>query len=253
MAVGTSQTVTAGHPTMRTEQGRSMLRATTFGLIVLAAGGAMAQPASPPDGAKAAPVAMDTSKAAISTDKAQLGDRWVYELRDEITGTIKATRTQVITALTPNEIRVQFTSTALPKEGTFVYDRSWNLLTNTPWKYLPSDGTGVQAPLAVGKTWSFRADEVNSTTGAMLKRSGTSKILGQETVTTRAGTFETFKIETSYSRVSTKDPSRKVEITATGWYAPSISHWVKRNTVTRSEHLLRDKGSVELVEYRHKD
>jgi hypothetical protein len=230
-----------------------MLRAITFGFIVLAAGGAMAQPAAPSDAAKAAAAVAETSKSAISTDKALPGDRWTYEIRDEVVGTVKGTRTHLITEMTPREIRVHFTSTAAPKEGTFIYDRSWNLVSNSPWNYLPNDGAGVQAPLAVGKTWTFRSDEVNSSNGATLKRSGTSKVLGQETITTRAGTFETFKIETSYSKVSAKDPTRKVEITALGWYAPAISHWVRRNLVTRSEHLLRDNVSFELVEYRHKD
>ena len=71
-------------------------------------------------------------------------------------------------------------------------------------------------------------------------------------MTTRAGTFETFKIETTINRHPTKDPTRKMEVVQQTWYAPSIDHWAKRIFVSRENNLLRIHNTFELVDYGRK-
>ena len=105
------------------------------------------------------------------------------------------------------------------------------------------------APLAVGKTWSFKATDANSSAGVSLKRSGTSKVTAKETITTRAGSFEAFKIETSIETRNSNDPTKKYLSEQQTWFAPAINHWVKRTYVSRSEGKVRDRSAVELVEY----
>jgi hypothetical protein len=117
------------------------------------------------------------------------------------------------------------------------------------WRYTPNDGTGIRAPLAVGKTWSFKATDLNSTAGVSWRRSGTAKVVAQESVTTRAGTFDTFKIETSLQFQNSNDPTKKYQAVFQIWYAPVIDHWVKRSFVSRSEGRVREKSTIELVEY----
>jgi hypothetical protein len=231
----------------------SLLRYAVFGLIaVFAASGATAQQ-SPPQ-AEAAPASSSTGspKAVVAMEEPLPGDYWTYEVRDEITGTISATRNNVVTEVTPTEISMRFKILGTSNEGFNVYDRSWNLKNAGPWKYSPNDGSGIRAPLAIGKSWSFQSDDVNAGNGNIGKRSGNSKVVGQESLTTRAGTFETFKIETSYSIRSVKDPTRKTEITSQTWYAPAIDHWVKRVFVSRTDKHLRINNTLELVEYGRK-
>jgi hypothetical protein len=230
----------------------SMLRYAVVGLIaVFAASGATAQQ-SPPQ-AEAPPSSPSTTpKAVVAMEEPLPGDYWTYEIRDEITGTISAVRTNVVTEVTPAEISVRFTIQGTSKGGFNVYDRSWNLINNSPWKYSPNDGSGIRTPLAVGKTWAFQSSDVNAGNGNIGKRSGNSKVVGQETLTTKAGTFETFKIETSYSVRGVNDPTKKAEVTAETWYAPAIDHWVKRTFVSRIDKHLRVNNTVELVEYGRK-
>jgi hypothetical protein len=81
------------------------------------------------------------------------------------------------------------------------------------------------------------------------RRSGTAKVVAQESVTTRAGTFDTFKIETSLQFQNANDPTKKYQAVFQIWYAPVIDHWVKRSAVSRSEGRVREKSTIELVEY----
>jgi hypothetical protein len=176
-----------------------------------------AKDAAPP--AASAPV--ESPASPDSMEETQLGDHWTYELRDEIAGEVKGTYTNVVTDVK---------NTAL-------------------WRYNPNDGSGIRLPLAPGKTWTFQSTDVNSTNGFSSKRSGSSKVVGQESVTTRAGTFDTFKIETIYSLRNTNDPTKKVQVTTQMWYAPAINHWVKRASVSKADGHVRDNSTMELVEY----
>src|SRR5437763_1885084 len=72
------------------------------------------------------------------------GDRWTYEIRDEITCDLKYTSTNIITDVTPTEISVRWENLGNPGTGHFVYDHSWNLKIGPIWKYSPSDGTGIR-------------------------------------------------------------------------------------------------------------
>jgi hypothetical protein len=188
-------------------------------------------------------------KPVVAMEAPLQGDFWVYEVRDEISGKVSAVRKNTVTEVTPTEISVRLTMEGRETEGLSVYDRSWNLKENGPWKYQPNDGAGIRSPLKVGATWNFAGDDINAGTGAIWKRTGHSKVVGQETITTKAGTFDTFKVETILARRPTNDPTRKNDITAETWYAPAIDHWVKRTFVSRANNHLLASSTIELVEY----
>ena len=213
---------------------------------------AWAQQTSPPAATQEAAPAAQPDKAVVLMEEPQPGDHWTYEIRDEITGSVTATRENVVTEVTPTEITVRFRRLGSDHEGLNVYDRSWNLIEAAPWRYSPNDGTGVRSPLAVGKSWPVQGNNVNNTNGASWKRSGTSKVVGQESIQTRAGTFDTFKIETTYVAKNVKDPTRSEEITSQTWYAPAIDHWVKRVYVLRTSKHIRTNNIIELVDYGRK-
>jgi hypothetical protein len=230
-----------------------MLRYAAVLLVSLVTNSAWAQQApapaaAPPDAATSA----KPEKVVVPMAEPKVGDRWTYEVRDEITGAITATRENVVTDVTPAEITVRYKNLGNNNEGFNVYDRSWNVVEDRPWRFSPHDGTGIQSPLTVGKTWPVQTNNINSANGNVWKRSGTSKVVGQESVTTKAGTFDTFKIETSFSARNANNPTLKNEVTSLTWYAPEIDHWVKRTFVSRANKHLQTSTLIELIEYGRK-
>jgi hypothetical protein len=202
---------------------------------------------SPPTSQTAPAVESPTRLEAM--EEAQTGDRWTYEFRDEITGEIKSTFTNTVTDVSASEIGVRTGVLGSANSGYLTFDRSWNMKANGTWRYSPNDGTGILAPLTVGKTWPIKATDVNSAAGISWKRSGTAKVAAQESVTTQAGTFDTFRIEATFQVQNAKDPTKKWQVVQQTWYAPAINHWVKRTYVSRSEGRVRDSNIIELVEY----
>jgi hypothetical protein len=227
-----------------------MLRYAVLAAIGLFASSALAQQAVTPP---AAPLSSDSlPNAVVPMEQPMPGDRWTYEVRDEITGTVTATRENVVTDVTPTEITVRYKTLGNNNTGFNVYDRTWNVVEDRPWRFSPHDGSGIQSPLAVGKTWPVQANNINSTNGNVWKRSGASKVVGQESVTTKAGTFDTFKIETNFSARNVNNPTLKNEVTSLTWYAPAIDHWVKRTFVSRDNKRLQISTLIELIEYGRK-
>ena len=74
-------------------------------------------------------------------------------------------------------------------------------------------------------------------------------MVGEESITTKAGTFNTFKIETNSSSLNANDPTKKNEYRATTWYAPAINHLVKRTSKVLSDGHVNEIITTELVEY----
>jgi len=232
---------------------RTVFAALTLGLL-MAAGPLCAQSLennSVPDSA-ATPRVVEPPTSPEPTqpmEEVQAGDHWTYELRDNITGDIKSTVIYAVTDASGSEIGTRSSQLGNPNFGYQTYDRSWNMIYNGIWRYTPNDGTGIRMPLAVGKTWSFKSTDTNSTINASWKRSGTAKVVAQESITTRAGTFDTFKVETSIQEQYVNDPTKKMQVTQQTWYAPAIDHWVKRSVTTRSDGRVRENSTIELIEY----
>lgn len=220
----------------------------TLGLLATT-GFLSAQTAPPEASPPASTPAVESPNSPEPMEDPQTGDHWTYELRDDITGDVKSTITNTVTDVSGSEISTRIAQLGNSNSGYQTFDRSWNLINNGIWRYTPNDGTGIRPPLAVGKTWSFKSTDLNSTAGISWKRSGAAKVVAQESVTTRAGTFDTFKIETSFQIQNANDPTKKLQAVQQSWYAPAIDHWVKRNFVSRSDGRVRDKNTIELVEY----
>lgn len=212
--------------------------------MLASVGASMAQaPNSTPAPATPEPAAQETM------EDTQLGDHWTYDVRDDISGDVKSVLTNTVTDLADSQIGVRNTWAGHSGSGYQTFDRSWNLIQSGVQRYSPNDGTGIRAPLAVGKTWSFNSNDINGTSGLSGKRSGTSKVTKQESITTPAGTFDTFRIETSIQIRNANNATDKAQVVVQTWYAPAINHWVKRSVVTRSEGRVRANNTVELVEY----
>lgn len=190
-------------------------------------------------------------------DQPMVGDHWTYEVHDEITGTLKNTYTETITDITPTEISVRSETVGGPSAASFVYDNLWNIKNGPVWKFTPGDGTGVKLPLKVGSTWKShdtalfqgRQDTfVFQGRSATEARVSSSKVEAEETITTDAGTFHTFKIETVINAHNINNPTKKYLETLTSWYAPSIDHWVKRTTKVEENGHITQNLSLALVD-----
>jgi hypothetical protein len=76
--------------------------------------------------------------------------------------------------------------------------------------------------------------------------------VAQETITTDAGTFDTFKIEQQARWLDPLDPARMWEFQIVSWFAPQINHWVRRTTLVKFEKRLRENTTEELADFNRK-
>jgi hypothetical protein len=189
---------------------------------------------------------------AVSTGELQMGDRWTYASRDEITGQDLPIFTHTVTDVTPTEIGIRLTKPGRPN-GYITYDRAWNMTSNGPWRYTPNNGMGIKEPLTVGMAWKVKASETNSTNNASWNRSGDVKVLAQENITTKAGTFDTFEIESTFEDRDNNDATKKLQAVQRMWYAPMVNHWIKQTLEVRMGGTLRQNTSVEVIDYGRRD
>jgi hypothetical protein len=139
------------------------------------------------------------------------------------------------------------------QSGSIVYDKSWNILRDGANRYSPNSGTGIQSPLKRNAEWKATADEINGNNGNAWKIAVSSRVTGQESVTTKAGTFDTYAIETMQAIRNAKNPAANSQITIRTWFAPDVNHWVRRNFVRRVGGLIVGNETMELVEYGRKN
>jgi DUF3108-like len=180
------------------------------------------------------------------------GDRWVYEVTDEMTGDVKSTTTVVVLDVSEAEIHTRVSTRGAAGPRQIVFDRSWNRIDDSVWKYRPSDGPGVRMPLQVGKDWRFENKATHFQNGTAVSNSGQSKVVGKESITTSAGTFDTFKIESTTRQVNSNDQTKAATVTAALWYAPSVNRWVRKTYKLQLEGRLRDSQTEELTDYSRK-
>jgi hypothetical protein len=180
------------------------------------------------------------------------GDRWVYEVTDEITGDLKSTTTVVVLDVSEKEINTRQSFRGAERPRQIVFDRTWSRIDDGIWKYKPSDGTGIKMPLQIGKEWRFENNGTHFQHGTALSTTGQSKVIGQEKITTSAGTFDTFKIETTMRQINSNDQTKAATVNVALWYAPSINRWVRRTHKVQIEGRLRDSQTEELTDYSRK-
>jgi|SRR5579864_5540392 len=185
-------------------------------------------------------------------DDVQVGDAWVYERKDGTTGVHIAKFTSLVTEVSPKQIVTKGIFEGQDDEGSAVFDHDWNRLANRDLRYKPNDGHGIRWPLAVGKEWKHEFILTNAQTGGSMKSSGLAKVEAKETITTPAGTFETFKIDRRMKQINVRDPSKSRDVQFLTWFAPEINHWVRQTVNITVERRLRQSTTDELVEIKKK-
>ena len=190
-----------------------MVRRCLLATICLLASVSVVTAQTPPS-QPSAPASTEPPSLQETMEDPQIGDHWTYEVRDDVSGDLKPTITHTVTDITSTEISVRLAVLGRPYGGYYMYDRAWDVINTGTLAFHAKRRHGHCAPLAVGKTWSFKSTNSNTSSGVSLKTTGSSKVTAKETLTIRAGTFEMFKIETSSEVAQLQRCDQEVSIRA---------------------------------------
>ena len=193
----------------------------------------------------------DSAAQTAEPGPIRAGDRWSYEIKDDLTGDLRHAVTVVVVDITDNEITTRTAIRGKDRPQTMVFDLDWGRIDDGAWRLQPS-GIGIKRPLQVGKEWRSDANAMHLQSGVAYRASGVAKVMGEEQITTAAGTFDTYRIETTVRLVNTRDQTKSSTWTFVFWYAATVNRWVKRKTEARYEGRLRDSYVEELTEYSRK-
>lgn len=227
-----------------------MKRLAMFGLLLagLAPMAAIAQ--TPASDAKPSEIQQPPSSGPALSDMrpVAVGDHWTYLSRDNLTGDLTGEFTQTVTDVgnTDVSVSVKVLGAALP--AFCVFDRLWNVKSTNVAKFEPNDGTGVNNTMKVNDSWNAKASDIRASR-TLWKRVETSKVIGEESVTTDAGTFNAIKYETVVNIRGAVDPAQKATVTTTTWWVPEINHWVKRSEKTFRDKQVKSNWTIELTDY----
>ena len=181
----------------------------------------------------------------------RVGDRWSYDIKDDLTGDLKHAITVVVVEVNDKEITTRATYRGKDRTQTMVFDPDWGRVDDGTWKLSPS-GIGIRKPLQIGKEWRSDANATNLHSGVPFRASGFAKVAAEEQVTVPAGTFDTLRIDMIVRLINARDQTKSSTWTFVVWYAPAVNRWVKRKTEGRYEGRLRDSYFEELTEYSRK-
>src|SRR5712675_1631483 len=100
-----------------------------------------------------APSVLTAQSPAPADSPVQVGDRWTYDKRDEITELPTETFTHTVTDVSPTEFVVRVATQGKTGSSIRIYDHNWNVIDRGDFKYKPDNGGGIKPPLAVGQEW----------------------------------------------------------------------------------------------------
>jgi hypothetical protein len=183
----------------------------------------------------------------------RVGDRWTYATKDEITGLPTETFTHVVREISNNQTVIAYSTEGNSGSRPIIFDRYWNRIEDRDLKFKPNNGLGTHSVLAVGVEWQAENETRNTQTGNAWKNKISSKIVAQETITTPAGTFEAFKIETRRHEISAANPGKTWDYEYVKWYSPQVAHWVRWSSVERAQNRLISSKSEELIGFGRKE
>src|SRR5690242_9302801 len=150
------------------------------------------------------------STAAVrptSMSELAVGDHWTYELKDEIGGKVVSTRKVIVTDISDNQVATRVDAVNTDESSIVIYDKAWNVFREGAHRYSPNDGTGIRSPLMLNAEWraTVTLDEVYTENERAWIINVYSRVTGQETIATKAGTFQAYVVETTQAIRSTKD------------------------------------------------
>jgi len=190
------------------------------------------------------------------------GDRWSYQVIDDVTGETKSTTVHTVTELRDKSYSVQSAFTpygqSVATTSLQVFDESWNLLEDQVWTRKPAEpSTGIRLPLKVGAQWKTHLTSTRKNPPeAHFNTDAITRVVAYEPVILKFNkTYEAFKLETNEAVTNNASPSSVVTIKTTMWFAPSVNRYVKRITESRINDRLQSRNVELLTAYarRHDD
>ena len=169
----------------------------------------------------------------IPRPEVKVGDMWTYVRTDKYTKHIIGTFVHTVQKIEGGEITVE--SRPVDSEGRgllWVFTSEWNLRKRGTATFDPVI-PGYAFPLELGKTWegSFTSPSLSDTGPVDNNLKG--KVLGVESITVPAGTFDVMKIQLETSWIYKGAFGRVGGGLTTGtfnqtiWYAPKAKRFVK--------------------------
>jgi hypothetical protein len=184
-------------------------------------------------------------------DTVKVGDRWSYDVKDDATGDLRQAITVVVTDINDSEITTRVTVRGKDHVNTVVYARDWGRIDDGRWRNRPA-GIGIQTPLQVGKEWHSDTNGQSLENSTVMHSTGVAKVAAQESVTTPAGTFDTFRVEANIRQINGADQTKSSTVQETSWYAPAVHRSVRRKTEIKFEGRVRESRIEELTDYSRK-
>jgi hypothetical protein len=183
----------------------------------------------------------------------RVGDSWKYLYTDQWTKVSRGPIIYEVTAVTEQEIResVRKDNSSAAEERT--HSRAARFIDNSLMN-LPEFAPYLQAfgKLETTATW----DSVPAESGNINKWNYSGRVIGTETVSTAAGTFNTLRVQLEGRRTNSLPLNvmyipEAIQATYIAWYSPEAKRFVK---VTRELRTLTgnalDRDLYELVEYK---
>jgi hypothetical protein len=205
----------------------------------------------------------ETSPAPV-VDKIDIrpGDRWTYQIIDDVTGETKSTAVHTVTEIRDKSYSVQSAFTPYGQSVTNtslqVFDETWNLLDDQVWTRKPADpSTGIRLPLKVGAQWKTHLTTTRkSPPESHFNIDAITRVVAYEPVILRFNkTYDAFKLEVNEALTNSAAPSSVVTVKTTMWFAPSVNRYVKRIVESRINDRLQSRNVELLSAYarRHDD
>lgn len=201
--------------------------------------------------------------AKVEKPHVKVGDRWVYVKIDLWNNAKQYVSSSEITAISENEIRTRWkileslSKVSVGTSAAYVYDSQWNLLSQEPniesrrnRRFTPPYQNYV-FPLELGKSWEARVKHPNRDGDGEVTQDFRSTVVGWESITVPAGTFNALKITTRGSYTTVRPPFSTISGTNEWiiWYAPEVKRLIKFEYEDASGGRLWNREKIELVEY----
>jgi hypothetical protein len=160
---------------------------------------------------------------AIPRPEIKVGDQWVYSKTNNLTKQVEWTYQSRVSGVSAEGYRIE--SKRLDKDAPLdspLYDLDWNRVGGT---YSPPRRE-YSFPLAVGKTWETKYSWMTNDQRGEITYSGAVKIVGWESVTVAAGSFQALRLESEVWWRIGGDGRTGRDVTIY-WYVPEVKRFVK--------------------------
>src|SRR5262245_10070310 len=110
----------------------------------------------------------------IETGPVRVGDRWSYDIKDDLTGDLRQSITVIVGEINDKAITTRVAVRGRENYRTMVFDLDWGRIDDGIWKLRPS-GIGIKKPLQIGAAWRSDANGVNLRSGDTFRATGAAK------------------------------------------------------------------------------